>query len=165
MIRIFLFPWRLYEESAATITLNGEILIYISLKTDSKKNLTTVTLTVEHCPGVPHQLQKDRKRDLSEGREELKLTVCKNKKRIWKKFDRVYDISWELRRESRQLDGHGNALPRSPYMEHVWPLLLGVLSATSLQLPTLSGIPKAFQGFPPPKISSPAQSIGRKEHK
>ena len=93
MIRIFLFPWRLYEESAATITLNGEILIYIFLKMDSKKNLTTVTLTVEHCPGVPHQLQKDRKRDLSKGREELKLTVCKNKKHIWKKFDRVYDIS------------------------------------------------------------------------
>jgi len=87
MIRIVLIPWRLYEESAATITLNGEILICISLKTDTKKNLTTVTLTVEHCPGVPHRLHKDRKRDLSKGREEIKLTACKNKKRTWKKID------------------------------------------------------------------------------
>ena len=99
MIRIFLIPWRLYEESAATITLNGEISICISLKTDAKKNLTTVTLTVEHCPGVPHQLHKDRKRDLSKGREELKLTACKNKKRIWKKnwqsmTDQNANIHW-----------------------------------------------------------------------
>jgi hypothetical protein len=77
MIRIFLFPWRLYEESAATITLNGEILICISLKMDTKKNLTTVTLIVEQCPGVPHQLCKDRKGDLSKRREELKLSLQK----------------------------------------------------------------------------------------
>lgn len=79
MIRIFLFPWRLYEESAATVTLNGEILICISLKMDTKKKLTTVTLTVEYCPGVPHQLYKDRKRDLSKRREELKLSLQKQK--------------------------------------------------------------------------------------
>lgn len=116
MIRIFLFPWRLYEESAATVTLNGEILICISLKMDTKKKLTTVTLTVEHCPGVPHQLYKDRKRDLSKRREELKLSLQKQKTYLEKNWQSLWHIvrtpkkassAWWTWRYTAQIPFHG----------------------------------------------------------